>query len=84
METAKNKDIFIKLYALFAEGNAHDERDQKTKEKPDERKFKTDLPKQIEPGIGIIPYAQMQNAVDKNTDEKFRRCYKEGADQGAE
>lgn len=84
MESAKNKDIFIKLYALFAEYQGYDKRDQETKQKPDERKFKTDLPKQIESGIGIIPYAQMQNAVDENTDEKFRRCYKEGADQGAE
>ena len=83
METAKNKDIFKKLYTLFAEGKAHGKGNQKAKEKPDEGKFKTDLPQQIESGGGIIPYAQMQNAIDENTDEKFCRDHEGGADQTA-
>ena len=68
---------------LFAEGYAHGKGYQKAKEKPDERKFKADLPQQIESDVGIIPYAQVQNAIDENTDEKFRRCHKGGADQAS-
>ena len=84
MEPTKNKDIFKKLYALFAEGKAHGKRDQKAQEKPDERKFKTDLPQQMESGIGIIPYVQMQDAVDEKPDEKLRRDHEGGAEQTSE
>ena len=84
MEPAKNKDIFKKLYMRFAKGKTHGDGHQKAKEKPDEGKFETDLPQQIESGGRIIPYAEMQDAVDENADEKFCRYHKGGADQTAE
>lgn len=48
MEKTKNKDIFKNLCVLFAKGDGHSKGDQKTQQKPNERKLKTYLTEQIE------------------------------------
>ena len=84
MEKTKNKDILKNLYALLAKCGLHHERDEKTKQKPHEGKFKADLPQQVESGGGIIPDAKVQNTVDEDSDEKFRRGDEGGAKQTAQ
>jgi hypothetical protein len=84
MERTKNKDVFKNLYTRLAKSNLHYKRYEKTKQKPNEGKLKTDLSQQIESGCGIIPDVKVQNTVDENPDEKF--CHRDecGAEKTAQ